>query len=161
MTERQTTRTGTTERTHRGGGEEAWRGPGPGVPGAAAAGSGGAAASAADRFVEYQLFDEDVRAVIALMRPHRRERLIGWAEYRTGGADFRATVSWGEGFGRGPQSDEERRLSVPRLVEVLASILVGCVKDPDELTPAEEFDIYRGVIRDLYFRVDEMQRCYE
>jgi len=147
------------------GGDHALRGRGrtrAAVPGEAEAGGcGGAAARAADRFVEDQLFDEDVRAVVALMRPHRRERLLGWTEYRTGGADFRATISWGEAFERAPQSDGERCLAVPRLVEVMASILVGSVKDLDELTPAQEFDIYRGVIRDLYFRVDGMQGCYE
>ena len=156
--------TETTEVTRRRGGGEAscsrgstWSA----VASAAAGSEGRETARAADRFVEDQLFDEDVRAVIALMRPHRRERLMGWTEYRTGGADFRATISWGEAFGRAPQSDGERRLMVPRLVEVLASILVGSVKDLDDLTPAQEFNIYRGVIRDLYFRVDEIQSRYE
>ena len=119
------------------------------------------AANAADCFVEEHMFEEDVRAVLALMRPHRRERLMGWTEYRTGGAGFRATISWDAPFERAPQTADEQCLSVPRLVDVLASILVGSVRDLDELTPAREFDIYRGVIRDLYFRVDEMQHCYE
>jgi hypothetical protein len=118
-------------------------------------------ADAADRFVEDQLFEEDVRAVIALMRPHRRERLMGWTEYRTGGANFRATVSWDASFERAPQSPEEQCLSVPRLADVLESILVGSVKDQDGLTAAEEFDIYRAVLRDLYRRLDEIQGRYE
>ena len=155
--------TETTEVTRRRGGGEALcsRGSTWSAVASPAGSEGREAASEADRFVEDQLFDEDVRAVIALMRPHRRERLMGWTEFRTGGADFRATISWGEAFGRAPQSDEERRLVVPRLVEVLASILVGSVRDLHELTQGQEFDIYRGVIRDLYFRVDGMQSRFE
>ena len=118
-------------------------------------------AEAADRFVDDQLFEEDVRAVVAMMRPHRRERLLGWAEYRTGGANFRATISWDESFQRAPQAPEERWLAVPRLTDVLESILVGSLRDPDELTTAEEFEIYRGVVRELYHRLDEMQSRYE
>ena len=68
-----------------------------------------AAAHGADCFVEDQLFEEDVRAVVAIMRPHRRERLMGWTEYRTGGANFRATVSWERSFERAPQTPAERR----------------------------------------------------
>ena len=48
-----------------------------------------------------------------------------------------------------------------RLTDVLESILVGSVKDQDELTAAEEFEIYRGVLRELYRRLDEMQSRYE
>lgn len=120
-----------------------------------------AAARDADRFVDDQMFEEDVRAVVALMRPHRRERLMGWAEYRTGGANFRATVSWDPSFADAPQTAEERCLSVPRLTDVLESILVGSVKDQEELTAAEEFEIYRGVLRELYRRLDDMQSRYE
>ena len=119
------------------------------------------AVGAADRFVEEQLFEEDVRAVVAMMRPHRRERLMGWSEYRTGGANFRATISWDGSFEHAPQSADEQCLTVPRLVDVLASILVGSVKDQDALTAAQEFNVYRGVIRELYFRIDEMQSRYE
>jgi hypothetical protein len=162
MMDRHTTGNGSTERASRFCDGEA--SPGSPKPPSSAAGPAGArstAARAADRFVEDQVFEEDVRAVLAMMRPNRRERLMGWAEYRTGGADFRATVSWDDSFSRAPQSKDEQRLSVPRMVDVLASILVGSVKDQDELTAAEEFYIYRGIIRDLYFRVDEMQSCYE
>ena len=118
-------------------------------------------AAGAERFIDDQMFEEDVRAVISMMRPHRRERLMGWKEYRTGGANFRATISWDKTFERSPQSAEERCLSVPRLTDVLESILVGSVKDQDELHAAEEFEIYRGVVRELYRRLDEMQSCYE
>jgi len=118
-------------------------------------------AAAVERFVDDQMFEQDVRAVISMMRPHRRERLMGWTEYRTGGADFRATISWDKSFERQHQSPEDRRLSVPRLTDVLESILVGSARDQDELTAAEEFEIYRGVVRELHRRLDEMQSCYE
>ncbi len=124
---------------------------------------------ALDRFVEEQLFEEDVRAVLSVMRPHRRERLLGWSEYRTGGAHFRATISWAPEFTKAPASSQESpdlaqldaQLTVPRLTDVLESILVGSVKNQDELHAAEEFEIYRGVVRELYRRLDEMQSCYE
>jgi hypothetical protein len=117
--------------------------------------------AAAERFIEDQMFQEDVRAVVSMMRPHRRERLLGWNEYRTGGANFRATISWDKSFERSTQSADEQCLSVPRLTDVLESILVGSVKNQDELHAAEEFEIYRGVVRELYRRLDEMQSCYE
>jgi hypothetical protein len=120
-----------------------------------------AAAQGADRFVEDQLFEEDVRAVVAIMRPHRRERLMGWTEYRTGGANFRATVSWERSFERAPQTPAERRLRIPRLADVLESILVGSVRDVDGLTAAEEFGLYRDVVRELYRRLDAIEsRCH-
>jgi hypothetical protein len=115
----------------------------------------------ADRFVEDQLFEEDVRAVVAILRPHRRERLMGWTEYRTGGAHFRATVSWEPSFERGPQTAAERRLRVPRLTDVLESILVGSVRDLDGLSAAEEFGIYRDVVRELYRRLDAVENRYQ
>jgi hypothetical protein len=115
----------------------------------------------ADRFVEDQLFEEDVRAVVAIMRPHRRERLMGWTEYRTGGANFRATVSWERSFERGPQTPAERRLRIPRLAHVLESILVGSVREVDGLTAAEEFGLYRDVVRELYRRLDAIEGRYQ
>ena len=118
-------------------------------------------AAAVGRFIDDQMFEQDVRAVIAMMRPHRRERLMGWTEYRTGGANFRATISWDRSFEREPRSPDDQCLAVPRLTDVLESILVGSVKDQDELTASEEFEIYRGVVRELHRRLDEMQSCYE
>src|SRR5882724_12653970 len=50
-------------------------------------------APAVERWVDEQMFEEDLRAVLLMMRPNRRERLMGWNEYRTGGRHFRATVS--------------------------------------------------------------------
>jgi len=122
--------------------------------------------AAADRFLEEQLFEEDLRAMLTIMRPNRRERLMGWSEYRTGGAHFRATISWDPSLEQTPADTrfEQRldmQLAVPRLTDVLESILVGSVKNQDELQAAEEFEIYRGVVRELHRRLDEMQSCYE
>jgi hypothetical protein len=125
-----------------------------------------------DRFTEEQMFEEDLRAVLSMMRPHRHERLMGWSEYRTGGAHFRATISWDPGAvepadgGRaGPGSDDgaagEEHLCIPHLTDVLESILVGSVKNQDELPAEQEFEIYRGVVRELFRRLNEMQACYE
>lgn len=111
-----------------------------------------------DRFVEEQLFEEDVRAVLELMRPHRRERLEGWKEYRTGGADFRATISWRPEFEREASPDEP--LVVPRLTDVLEAILVGSARRQDDLSAEQEFGIYREVIRELHHRIDELESRY-
>jgi hypothetical protein len=122
-------------------------------------GAAARAAAGADRWAEEQLFEEDVRAVLTLMRPNRRERMLGWSEYRTGGAHFRVTLSWDEEFevadgGRG-------RTRVPNMADVLEAILVGSARHDDDLMPAEEFEIYRGVVRELYRRLDDLQACYE
>ena len=116
---------------------------------------------AVERWVDEQMFEEDVRAVLQMMRPHRRERLAGWEEYRTGGSGFRATISWDPAFEEAGGSQYDRDLTVPRLTDVLESILVGSVKNQDELPADEEFEIYRDVVRELYRRLDEMQSCYE
>lgn len=113
---------------------------------------------AVDRFVEDQLFEEDVRAVLKLMRPNRRERLEGWKEYRTGGAEFRATISWRPEFEEEAPSDEP--LVVPRMAEVLEAILVGSTRQQDDLTAEQEFGIYRRVVRELYQRLDELESRY-
>lgn len=113
---------------------------------------------AADRFVEDQLFEEDVRAVLRMMRPNRRERLQGWKEYRTGGADFRATISWRPEFEQEAPADEG--LLVPRMAEVLESILVGSTRQQDDLTAEQEFGIYRQVVRELFQRLNELESRY-
>ena len=115
----------------------------------------------AERWVAEQIFEEDLRSVLRMLRPHRRERLLGWNEYRTGGAHFRATVSWEPSFERGPQTAAERRLRVPRLTDVLESILVGSVRDLDGLSAAEEFGVYRDVVRELYRRLDAIENRYQ
>jgi hypothetical protein len=104
------------------------------------------------------MFEEDLRAVLAMMRPHRRERLQGWTEYRTGGSHFRATISWDEQFQDGAEKNLTR---VPRLVDVLEAIVIGSIRDQDEIGPAEEFDAYRAVVRALYARVNEIAKQYE
>jgi hypothetical protein len=112
----------------------------------------------ADRWMQEQLFEEDIRAVMSMLRPHRQERVQGWSEYRTGGRNFRATISWDAGF---EMSSKDDRLSVPCMAEVLETILVGSARRQDDLAPAEEFEIYRQVVRDLYRRLDSLQSCYE
>ena len=123
------------------------------------------ATAAADRWAEEQMFEEDVRAVLSMMRPNRRERLMGWKEYRTGGAHFRVTVSWDEEFepaagasGAGAGAAETR---IPNLADVLEAVLVGSALHDDDLLAAEEFDIYRGILREVYRRLDDLQQCYE
>ena len=138
------------------------------------------------RWEQEQLFEEDLRAVLNMLRPNRHERLQGWSEYRTGGAGFRATISWdpavertGEGAGTGlcPQAAGLTRRGpgaaaaagnpadapfvIPQMTDVLEAILVGSVRGADEMAAEQEFEFYREVIRELHRRLDEMQRCYE
>src|SRR5206468_635563 len=113
-----------------------------------------------DRWVSEQMFEEDVRAVLRMMRPHGRERLEGWKEYRTGGKHFRVTVSWDDEFEITAGADEGQ-LAVPHLDDVIETLLFGCAKHQDELTPAEEFECYRHVVRAVYHRLAEQQACYE
>jgi hypothetical protein len=112
------------------------------------------------RWEQEQLFEEDVRAVLNMLRPHRAERLLGWSEYRTGGSGFRATISWDPAAAAGAGSDHPQFV-LPQMADVLESILVGSVRCADELEAAEEFELYRQVVRELQRRLDEMQRCYE
>ena len=125
-------------------------------------------APAVDRWVDEQLFEEDLRAVLLMMRPNRRERLQGWSEYRTGGRNFRATISWDpEQIDAGstalattdvpPHAD---RFTVPNLVDVLESILIGSIQSDSELSPQEECEAYRAVLQALDKRVGEFQACY-
>ena len=111
-----------------------------------------------DRFIEDQLFEADVRVVLRMLRPNRRERLEGWKEYRTGGAEFRATISWRPEFEQDAPPDEP--LVVPRMADVLEAILVGSTRQQDDLTAEQEFAIYRRVVRELYQRLDELESRY-
>ncbi|HSV13301.1 MAG TPA: hypothetical protein VLI90_03535 [Tepidisphaeraceae bacterium] len=111
-----------------------------------------------DRWVNEQMFEEDVRAVLRMMRPHGRERLQGWKEYRTGGAHFRVTVSWDDEFEITAPNDP---LAVPHIADVIETLLVGSAKRQDELTAPEEFEQYRQVLREVYGRLQEQQACYE
>ena len=124
-----------------------------------------------NRWEQEQLFEEDLRAVLGMLRPNRKERLLGWSEYRTGGAGFRATISWdpdlehhehGGPRRRRPGDDPaDEHFVVPQMTDVLEAILVGSVKGADEMAAEQEFEFYREVIRELHRRLDEMQRCYE
>jgi hypothetical protein len=123
------------------------------------------------RWEQEQLFEEDVRAVLNMLRPNRAERLLGWSEYRTGGHGFRATISWDPEAmelcstqRRGPadrRNPADEHFVIPQMTDLLESILVGSVRNADELEAKQEFDLYRQVIRELGRRLDEMQRCYE
>ena len=132
---------------------------------------------AVDRWVDEQMFEEDVRSVLQMMRPHRRERLMGWKEYRTGGANFRVTVSWNREFEEKPparvlmigQSAVEQPapsrpgrhpLMVPHMTDVIEAFLIGSARDQDEISAQEEFGYYRAVVAELARRVDEMEACY-
>lgn len=133
----------------------------PGHPGASRA------EAAADRWAEEQMFEEDVRAVLSMIRPNRRERLLGWSEYRTGGAHFRVTVSWDEEFEVSESGADLLRACgtgktrIPNLADVIEAVIVGSALHDDDLTAAEEFDLYRGVLREVYHRLDDLQACYE
>jgi hypothetical protein len=115
--------------------------------------------AAVDRWVDEQMFEEDVRAVLMLMRPNRRERLQGWHEYRTGGKHFRATISWDDEFASNGEPDRlpsgNEISAVPNLVDVLESILIGSIRADAELTGEEECAAYRDVLRELSLRVDQ------
>jgi hypothetical protein len=105
------------------------------------------------------MFEEDVRAVLMMMRPNRRERLQGWQEYRTGGKHFRATISWDEEFANNGEPDRlpsgNDISAVPNLVDVLESILIGSIRADAELTGEEECATYREILRELSLRVDQ------
>jgi hypothetical protein len=126
-----------------------------------------AADASLSRWEQEQLFEEDLRAVLNMLRPNRAERLLGWAEYRTGGAGFRATISWDPAVAERPlrrkpgSNPADEHFAVPQMTDVLESILVGSVRGADEMEAKGEFEIYRNVVRELGRRLDEMQRCYE
>jgi hypothetical protein len=121
-------------------------------------------APAVDRWVDEQMFEEDVRAVLLMMRPHRRERLMGWSEYRTGGQSFRATVSWDEEFaadaGTSPDPQpQDEVFTVPNFADVLEALLIGSIRSDAELTTREECEAYRALLREVERRVEERGRC--
>jgi hypothetical protein len=95
------------------------------------------------------------------MRPHRRERLMGWSEYRTGGKHFRATIAWDEYFAEegscGGMTHAEA-FSVPHIADVLEALLIGSVKSDSELSTEEEAEAYVGVVRELARRVEQFVR---
>ena len=103
-------------------------------------------------------FEDEVRSLMQLLRPHRAETLLGWEEHRTKGERFRVTIAWD------PRLDVTcagEPLCVPRMVEVLEAILVGSAKQQDRLDPQDEFDIYAAVVRELAARLVELRSRYE
>jgi hypothetical protein len=111
-----------------------------------------------DLWVDEQIFEEDVRAVLRMMRPHSRERLQGWNEYRTGGAHYRVTVSWDDEFQITAPDDT---LAVPHMADVIETLLVGSARNQDEMNTTDEFEQYRQVVREVYQRLEQRQACYE
>lgn len=110
-----------------------------------------------DLWVNEQLFEEDVRAVLR-MYANSRERLQGWNEYRTGGAHFRVTISWDDEF---QITDADQSLAVPHMTDVLETLLVGSARNQDEMNVTDEFEQYRKIARELYHRLEQRQSCYE
>jgi hypothetical protein len=111
-------------------------------------------------WMDEQLFEEDVRAVMKMMRPNARERLQGWKEYRTGGAHYRVTVSWDDEFAITSQ-DATAPLAVPHMADVIESLLVGSLRTTDDVSANDEFDQYRRIVQDVYHRLADRQSCYE
>ena len=109
-------------------------------------------------WVNEQMFEEDLRAVLRMIRPNTRERLQGWNEYRTGGAHYRITVSWDDEF---QITSAYPPLAVPHMADVIETLLVGSARNSDEMSVAQEFDHYRKVVRDVYQRLEQRQSCYE
>ena len=110
-----------------------------------------------DRFMEEQMFEEDLRAIMLMLRPHKGERLAGWKEYRTGGSQFRVTIAWDPQFG---QDVADHGLAIPNMADVLEAILVGSACAQDELTADEEFGAYKKIVRELYRRLNELESRY-
>jgi hypothetical protein len=111
-----------------------------------------------DTWVSEQIFEEDVRAVLKMMRPNSRERLQGWNEYRTGGSHYRITVSWDDEF---QITSKNTSLAVPHMSDVIETLLVGSARNQDELNVADEFEQYRQVVRDVYQRLEQRQATCE
>lgn len=121
-------------------------------------------APAVDRWVDEQMFEEDLRAVMTMMRPHRRERLLGWSEYRTGAKHFRATVSWDEEFAAdaGTEVDPQpldELFVVPNFADVLETLIVGSIRSEADLTTDQECETYRALLTELARRVENRARC--
>ncbi len=109
-------------------------------------------------WMDEQLFEEDMRAVLKMVRPHGRERLQGWKEYRTGGAHYRVTVSWDDEFAI---TAKDNNLAVPHMADVIETLLVGSTRNQDDLNAVDEYEQYRQVVRDVYQRLTEQQSRYE
>src|SRR5256885_13497724 len=92
-----------------------------------------------DRWVAEQIFEEDVRALVNFLRPHRHERLLGWNEMRSGGGGV-----LGGGSGGGENGGPKREGRPPRAEKKkgVESILVGLGREPEGVTPRA------GIVRD-------------
>lgn len=116
-----------------------------------------------DRWVEEQMFEEDLRAVLKMMRPHGHERLLGWSEHRTGGSDFRVTVSWDDqsfagGLASSPaMGPAESLLEVPRMADVIAALLIGSARSDADVSADDECDAYLAVLGEVARRVEELR----
>jgi hypothetical protein len=112
-----------------------------------------------DRWADEELFEEDLRAALHMMRPHRRERLLGWTEYRTGGRHFRATISWDDDFTADDAANPDPQpaddlFKVPNFADVLESLVVGSIRADTDLTPEERTAAYQALVRDLAHRLN-------
>ena len=102
-------------------------------------------------------FEEDLRDILKMLRPNRIERLKGWKEHRVRGDGFRVTVSWDPA----PDLFATEPFSIPKIADVLESILVGSAREQDLLDPQAEFEVYAGVVRELGERLKELRSRYE
>jgi len=101
-------------------------------------------------------FEEDVRDILKLLRPHRGQRLQGWREHRTKGDGFRVTVSWDPA-----QVQMQEAFCIPKIADVIESLLVGSAREQDLLDPQAEFELYASVVRELGERLTELRSRYE
>lgn len=104
-------------------------------------------------------FEEDVRDLLKILRPHRAQRLEGWSEHRVRGEGFRVTVSWDPTHENTLMNGSA--FCVPQIADVLESILVGSAKEQDLLDPQAEFEMYANVVRELGERLRELRSRYE
>lgn len=114
-----------------------------------------------ERWIEQANFENRVRSVVSTLRPHRFERLAGWREYRARAHGLRVTISWDPRSVGAPPMDDPTGLSVPRMAEVLETILVGSAQRQDDLHAEEEFALYSRVVRELAERLNELRSRYD
>jgi hypothetical protein len=103
-------------------------------------------------------FEEDVRSLIRLLRPHRQELLKGWTEHSTRGEHFRVTVAWDPIL---DAAAKQSPLEIPNLTDVFEAVLIGSAKNQDELEPKAEFELYASVVRELDARLRDLRSRYD
>jgi hypothetical protein len=106
-----------------------------------------------DRWADEELFEEDLRTVLRMIRPHRRERLLGWNEHRTGGRHFRATISWDDALAADAPatpdpSPTDDCFTIPNLPDILESLLTSAIRPG-----ADRATAYQSLLRDLSHRL--------